>query len=126
MPEEGKLIDPAGSQPLRTRKGRESFDDAMQMTATMGVDADDFKDPIKARRINDTLKFFRQYEDGLQIMRQVALSKPRKDRLDILFEYATLRGEMEQEAREIANEEKELEARKKKAMHLKRSLGSLE
>lgn len=92
----------------------------------LGIEHDDASDNIKMNRVKQVADYFGQFDDGMEMLRRVAVKLPRAQRVDGVLEYARMRKEHDSIAKDNIVVESKLQESKRKAKELRGILESLE
>ena len=107
-------------------KGRK-LPDNLDMLLHLGIEHDDMHDAVKMHRVNSVIEYFKQFEDGMSVLRRVAIKAPSKEaRVDRLWEYMKMRQQHQAESAEVGEMAKALESRQAGLRSLQQDIESYE
>ena len=98
----------------------------LDMLLSLGIEHDDTYDSIKMQRVNAVVDYFKQYGDGVSILRRIALKAPKAERVDRLWEYMTMRKLYEAKKAEHESAIQGLKASEHEIKSLQRDIESFE
>jgi len=98
----------------------------LDMLLHLGVEHDDMFDNIKMHRVNAVIDYFKSFQDGMGVLRRVALKAPREHRIDTLWEYMHMRKTHELKREEVAAKRNELQTQQLELDALTRDIEGLE